>query len=550
MAQDLTYVGLGNLTVKRGPNDELFVTGKATGDDLDLDQQICDATWLKSAMPLWFETGANVREQHSSIAAGVGISLDNTGADWYLKSEVVDPITARKVERGVLRGYSIGIKGARVIKDAAAPGGRIVGGQIVEISLVDRPANPTARIEIAKAVDGGSLELIKSDVMETERKPSARDNEELYPAVAVCPGCNGLGTVTDNPGVLDDTCKICNGSGEKPRDWNADEGGLSVTDDDANHDIKTIVVDEPEDAPIDVIADGDKPNDVEALPIEESKADYSDKQREAMQSSGEAMEGGGYPIKTVADLKNAIQAIGRAKDRAATVAHIIARAKKLGREDLIPDSFKEVKHDEATLQSVRAGLIALMKAELDEMLSGEDDEVCDVKELLCSLELFLCWWNGESEESETSKPFTMESEYESEDNMAFVGLGVSADLIKAATAVEASDTDKELLRDEVLKALGVADTIAETKATLEVQEETLKSLNAELAAIRELATPGGPAIRQTQTQALKSADAERLQNDAARMRTLAAEMIDPIYKARYLEKAEQLEADSKRVLRG
>ena len=497
MAQDLTYVGLGNLTVKRGPNDELFVTGKATGDDLDLDQQICDATWLKSAMPLWFETGANVREQHSSIAAGVGIALENSGSDWYLKSEVVDPVTARKVERGVLRGYSIGIKGARVVKDASAPGGRIIDGQIVEISLVDRPANPTARIEIAKAVDGGSLELIKSDVMETERKPSARDNEELYPAVAVCPGCNGLGTITDNPGVLDKTCEICNGTGEKPRDWNADIDGLSVEDDDANHEIKTIVVDEP--AEEEVIAEGDKPNEVEALPIEESKS------------------------LTVGEIK-ALFASQEVK--------------------------KEVKHDEATLQSVRAGLIALMKAELDEMLAGEDDEVCDVKELLCALELFLCWWNGESEESETSKPFTMESEYENEDNMAFVGLGVSADLIKAATAVEASDTDKELLRDEVLKALGVADTIAETKATLEVQEETLKSLNAELAAIRELATPGGPAIRQTQTQAVKSADAERLQNDAARMRTLAAEVIDPIYKSRYLDKAEQLEADAKRVLRG
>ena len=547
MAQDLTYVGIGDLTVKRGPNDELFVFGKATGADLDLDKQICDPTWLKRAMPEWFETGANVREQHSSIAAGIGLELEADGSDWFLKSEVVDASTQKKVEKGVLKGYSIGIKGARVVKDAAAPGGRIVDGQIVEVSLVDRPANPTARIEIAKAVDGGALTLVKSDDVTYDRKPSARDNEERYPEVLPCPGCNGLGKITDNPGVMDDTCAICEGSGIRPDNWEEQISRPGNPVDDDNHEIKTIVMDEPADDES-VVAPGDLPNEEISLPVDEAKRDYSDKERASMEESGQAMSGGGFPIKTVGDLKNAIQSIGRAKDRAATIAHIKSRAKALGREDLIPDSFKKVEHDEATLVQVRALLVALMKAELDEMASGEEDEICDVKELLCALELFLQWWDGEADEGETAEPF-MTEETEGNEEMAYIGLGVSADLIKAAGAPDASDEMKNELRDEILKALGVSDQIANTKATLEVQEETLKSLKAELDAVRDMATPGGPALRQTQTQAFKSAEVERLEADAAYMRHMASQVENPTYKTRYIEKAEKLEADAKRISR-
>lgn len=51
---------------------------------------------------------------------------------------------------------------------------------------------------------------------------------------------------------------------------------------------------------------------------------------------------GGYPINSEKDLKNAIQAFGRAKpaDRARTKAHIISRAKALGLSNLIPDDWK------------------------------------------------------------------------------------------------------------------------------------------------------------------------------------------------------------------
>ena len=140
---------------ERNEDGDLVVVGKATGPDLDLDQQICDPAWLGKAMPVWFSTGANIREQHSSIAAGVGTELEQAGDSWMVTSLVVDPVSAMKVEKKVLKGYSIGISNPRVVKDAAAPGGRIVGGDIVEVSLVDRPCNPTAMLSLAKAAKPG-----------------------------------------------------------------------------------------------------------------------------------------------------------------------------------------------------------------------------------------------------------------------------------------------------------------------------------------------------------------------------------------------------------
>ena len=69
------------------------------------------------------------------------------------------------------------------------------------------------------------------------------------------------------------------------------------------------------------------------------KRDYSTDTRENMAEEGTAMADGSYPIKDAADLKNAIQAFGRAKDKEATLAHIKKRAKDLGLEDTLPDSW-------------------------------------------------------------------------------------------------------------------------------------------------------------------------------------------------------------------
>lgn len=72
-----------------------------------------------------------------------------------------------------------------------------------------------------------------------------------------------------------------------------------------------------------------------------SKRDFSTAQRKKLASTGAAMPDGSYPIKSEQDLKNAIRAIGRTQpvQRPAVRKHIKQRAKALGLENLIPDSW-------------------------------------------------------------------------------------------------------------------------------------------------------------------------------------------------------------------
>lgn len=160
MTTELAYSYAGIIKQEKQDDGTIKVYGKATDDSIDIDQQICDEDWLKEAMPHWFKTGGNIREQHSSIAAGVATDYEHkTGDGHYIEAHIVDPVSVKKIEAGVLKGFSIGIRSPRVIRDSKAAGGRIVGGQIVEVSVVDRPANSNAKMTIAKSVDGELVEV-------------------------------------------------------------------------------------------------------------------------------------------------------------------------------------------------------------------------------------------------------------------------------------------------------------------------------------------------------------------------------------------------------
>lgn len=67
--------------------------------------------------------------------------------------------------------------------------------------------------------------------------------------------------------------------------------------------------------------------------------EYDTAARDRMAKDGIAMPDGSYPIADEEDLRNAIQAIGRAKDPKATRAHIVKRARALGKGDLIPEGW-------------------------------------------------------------------------------------------------------------------------------------------------------------------------------------------------------------------
>lgn len=70
-------------------------------------------------------------------------------------------------------------------------------------------------------------------------------------------------------------------------------------------------------------------------------ATFTMEQRVKLAEKKEAMPDGSFPIRNASDLKNAIQAFGRAKDKEATKAWIIKRAKELELSDLLPESWGE-----------------------------------------------------------------------------------------------------------------------------------------------------------------------------------------------------------------
>lgn len=191
---DLTSAFFGIEKADRNADGTLTVYGKATDDSIDIDQQICDSDWLDRAMPDWFKSGGNIREQHSNVAAGVAKEYEQKESGHFIRALVVDPVSVKKVETGVLKGFSVGIKNPRVVRDNKAANGRIIDGQIVEVSLVDRPANPNCTLVLAKSAAGQDTLVQAEDLIEkkedetdysqviTPRKGEPAD-KELYERV-------------------------------------------------------------------------------------------------------------------------------------------------------------------------------------------------------------------------------------------------------------------------------------------------------------------------------------------------------------------------------
>lgn len=165
----ITYAYAADISKwEKTDSGDLLVHGIATDPTKDMDGQRCDPAWLKTAMPEWFEWG-NVRDQHSSVAAGVATEMDELPGDaWWVKTLVTDPVAQHKVETTTYKGYSIGIRDA-ILKMINGEEW-ICGGKIVEVSLVDRPCNPTAKLALAKGVTpGGTMTVQPGQMIDVPR---------------------------------------------------------------------------------------------------------------------------------------------------------------------------------------------------------------------------------------------------------------------------------------------------------------------------------------------------------------------------------------------
>lgn len=127
----------------------------------------------------------------------------------------------------------------------------------------------------------------------------------------------GKGTRPSAPGV----CKFCDQPATKSFLWA--EGMAQVKACDAHH----------------AKARSDNYDEVVKTVAVEGKADTSAAGRRRHASRGQAMRDGSYPVASAADLHNAVQAIGRAKNPGAVRRHIKRRAAKLGLSHTLPDGW-------------------------------------------------------------------------------------------------------------------------------------------------------------------------------------------------------------------
>jgi len=132
--------------------DQRMVWGWASTERKDSQGEIIKSDAIKKALPDYMEW-ANIREMHRPSAVGIAKEADvrnmpdGSGEGLYVGAKIVDDEAWNKVQEGVYKGFSIG---AELVAKVA---NKITDIRLVEISLVDRPANPDCKIEVVKVAE-------------------------------------------------------------------------------------------------------------------------------------------------------------------------------------------------------------------------------------------------------------------------------------------------------------------------------------------------------------------------------------------------------------
>ncbi|HUO11401.1 MAG TPA: HK97 family phage prohead protease [Caulobacteraceae bacterium] len=139
----------GQLTkIEDQPDGTLKVFGVASTGARDDVGEVVRPEAMKAALPDYARYPA-LREMHQPSAAGrtLEAQVDDDGVT-RIVAHVVDPVAIAKVKSRTYSGFSIG---GRVLARDPADASVITRIKLTEISLVDRPANPEAVIDLWKA---------------------------------------------------------------------------------------------------------------------------------------------------------------------------------------------------------------------------------------------------------------------------------------------------------------------------------------------------------------------------------------------------------------
>jgi hypothetical protein len=136
------------------------VFGIASSGARDSAGEIVHPDAMRAALPDYLAFGA-IREMHEARAAGCALTAEvDEGGLTRISAHIVDPVAVTKVRAGVYKGLSIG--GKVLSRDTADPS-LITALRLDEISLVDRPCNPQAVIDLWKADTPSAHEQTISD---------------------------------------------------------------------------------------------------------------------------------------------------------------------------------------------------------------------------------------------------------------------------------------------------------------------------------------------------------------------------------------------------
>jgi phage head maturation protease len=155
--------------VEEADDGTIKVWGYASTGEQDEDGETIQPEAIKAALPDYLKWGA-VREMHQPKAVGTAIeaTVQDDGRTWF-GAHVVDPIAVKKVQNKVLKGFSVGGR----IEDRDELDKTIITAiKLIEVSLVDRPANPECEILMAKRSADAALddlvELLKKKAVDPE----------------------------------------------------------------------------------------------------------------------------------------------------------------------------------------------------------------------------------------------------------------------------------------------------------------------------------------------------------------------------------------------
>ncbi len=491
-----------------------LVYGIATAESPDKQGEICDYETTKPFYEKWSsaiekasdgKSKGNLRVMHGSKVAGTipQINFNDEAKQIEICGKVIDDDEWKMVLAGGYTGFSQGGSYEKKWKDGEFT--RYTSNPC-EISLVDNPCLSSATFEVLKS--DGSVELRKFQTVEQTKMTKNIDKDVVKSEVVQgWKAIDGSFHVNKSEAVAHneilEKAKESSDSAEKGDETDDKEKG----EDSAEKGDKTEDMDKAEEEnsaqkDADYTDKADKKDDSKDKDDEKEddmgKREFTQEERDKAAESGEALPDGSFPIKTKEDLANAIQAYGRAKDKAKAKAHIIARAKALGAEASLPEGwdgskksasidfkkYSESAMDVACALDALQSLSCLFDHESFEAMFGENEpgQLADLKEAISRIRSFIASEIMEDDKSmEMSDKGDMNKSTQTDDLIKKLEEKSNAELQKLGGVIEGLVKRIDSLEAQPAEAKGVKLFLKDHEGDIgkndPVEEKIIKALS-------------------------------------------------------------------------